>query len=339
MLRPIFIDNTNGLLTLVGLIFILIGCNQPETKLVDHSIEKSEAEIQKPTSLYAELAYLTQAKLGEGALWNHKTQTFWWIDIEGKQFNIYDPKTHKNRIHPTKTRIGTVVPSTDGNAILATEEGILDYNINDKTSTLINPLETDIKNNRLNDGKCDPEGRLWVGSMNSNTTSPTGSLYKVSGSESTKMLDSIKISNGIVWTQDHKTMYYIDTPTGEIMAYNYDNSTGEITKGRVAVSIPKTLGFPDGMAIDINDNLWVGMWNGNAVINFDPRTGKTIQTINVPAHNVTACAFGGPNLDTLYITTARIDMSPAELDSLPLSGSLFKCLPGVKGVEASFYVK
>jgi len=124
MLRPIFIDNTNGLLTLVGLIFILIGCNQPETKLVDHSIEKSEAEIQQSTSLSAELAYLTQAKLGEGALWNHKTQTLWWIDIEGMQFNIYDPKTNKNRIHPTKTRIGTVVPSTDGNAILATEEGI-----------------------------------------------------------------------------------------------------------------------------------------------------------------------------------------------------------------------
>ncbi|MDV7396857.1 SMP-30/gluconolactonase/LRE family protein, partial [Arthrospira platensis SPKY1] len=104
-------------------------------------------------------------------------------------------------------------------------------------------------------------GRLWVGSMDFGTTNPTANLYRVDGDGmATKMLDSITISNGIVWTSDRKTMYYIDTPTGQIRAYDYDNATGDISNERVAVNVPDTLGHPDGMAIDEADMLWVGMW-------------------------------------------------------------------------------
>jgi sugar lactone lactonase YvrE len=132
-------------------------------------------------------------------------------------------------------------------------------------------------------------------------------------------------------------MYYIDTPTLEIKAFDYDDVTGAISNQRIAVKVNDSLGYPDGMAIDENDRLWVGMWNGNAVICFDPITGSVVFKIEVPAHNVTSCAFGGKNLDTLYITTARVDMTEDEQAKYPLAGSLFKAVPEVKGVKSTFF--
>ena len=151
--------------------------------------------------------------------------------------------------------------------------------------------------------------------------------------------DSVTISNGIVWTSDKKTMYYIDTPTSTIKEFDYNNETGEISNGKIAVKIPIKLGFPDGMTIDEENMLWVGMWNGNAVIRFNPKTGKVISKVEVPAHNITSCAFGGENLEMLYITSARVDMTEEELIKYPLAGSLFKVNPGVKGVKSNFYKK
>ncbi len=325
---------TLSALIITGIILVALSCKQlPRSTQGDHL----PSDISQP--LVAELTYEYQAMLGEGALWNHQTQTLWWIDIEGKTFNIFDPKTAVNTQYQTPSRIGTVVPSDDGSAIIAAEEGIMELNLTSRQTSLITPVESDIADTRLNDGKCDPAGRLFVGSMDRKTSRPLGSLYQITKSQVTHLLDSITISNGIVWKSDHTTMYYIDTPTGKIMAYNYDINTGQISDPKVAVTIPKTLGYPDGMAIDQDDNLWVGMWNGNAVINFDPITGDIIRKIQVPAHNVTSCAFGGPDLDTLYITTARVDMTDDELAEKPLSGSIFHCVPGVKGVQSNSYIK
>ncbi len=288
-------------------------------------------------AITVELAYQIDAKLGEGALWNHNTQSLWWIDIEGKTFNILDPEKEDNSVYLLPSRIGTAVPSTTGSAILATEQGIIEFIPSTMTHRVISDVESNIEGTRLNDGKCDPSGRLWVGSMDLNIEAPIGSLYSVERGNVKKKLSGITISNGIVWTKDHKTMYYIDTPTNVIMAYDYDNQAGKISNGRTAITVDPALGFPDGMAIDENDNLWVGMWNGNAIVNFNPKTGEVIQRIEVPAHNVTACAFGGPNLDILYITTASVDMTLTEQKALPLSGSVFKCVPGVQGVKSTFY--
>lgn len=151
------------------------------------------------------------------------------------------------------------------------------------------------------------------------------------------MLDSITISNGIVWTKDGRTMYYTDTPTGKIRAYDFDPWNATLSNERVAVEVPVELGFPDGMTIDADDMLWVALWNGNAVVRFDPKTGEILQKIEVPAHNVSSCAFGGPNLDILYITSARVDMSEAELEAFPLAGSVFEVKPGVHGVKSTFF--
>ena len=122
-----------------------------------------------------------------------------------------------------------------------------------------------------------------------------------------------------------------------LISYDYNNTSGDISNERVVVEIPEELGFPDGMTIDAEDMVWAGMWNGNAVIRFNPKTGEILQKIEIPAHNVTSCAFGGENLETLYVTTAKIDMTNEELEKYPLAGSVFKVNPGVKGVKSNFF--
>jgi len=296
---------------------------------------------KKPSNtgmLIADLEYEIKSQLGEGAVWNYKTQELYWIDIEGKLLHIYNPKTKINRSFPTPSRIGTVVPFTKTEAVVALEDGIYKLQLITGALSLLSDVESQRIENRFNDGKCDPLGNLWVGSMHLEQTEALASLYKVNAQGlATKMVDSVTISNGIVWTADAKTMYYIDTPTSKIMGYDFDIKTGTISNERIVVEVSTTDGYPDGMTIDSEDMLWVGLWNGDAVARFNPKTGALISKIEVPAHNVTACAFGGENLDVLYITTASVDMTPEEQKKWPLSGSVFKVMPGVTGVKANFF--
>ena len=288
--------------------------------------------------LLAELEYETKSLLGEGAFWNYKTQELYWVDIEGKKLNIYDPTTKNNRSISMPSLIGTVVPYKENEAVVALVDGIYKVNLLTEEVTLLSDVEFNMPENRFNDGKCDPNGNLWVGSMHFDQSRPNASVYKLhEQGETIKMIDSVTISNGIVWTKDTKTMYYIDTPSANIMAYDFDPETSTISNGRVAVKVSEEDGFPDGMTIDENDMLWVGMWNGNAIAHFNPKTGELIDKIKVPAHNVTSCAFGGKNLDILYITTSSLDMSEEEQKAYPLAGSIFKTIPGVKGVESCFF--
>ena len=282
--------------------------------------------------------YKTESLLGEGAFWNYKTKELYWVDIEGKQLHIYNPKTKQNKSFATPSRIGTVVPHNETEVIIALEDGIYKMDITTGAINILSDVEHDVKENRFNDGKCDPSGNLWVGSMHFSQSAPKANLYKIdTQGNSEKMLDNITISNGIVWTSDAKTMYYIDTPTGNIRAFDFDSTTNTITNEKIAVTVPTSLGFPDGMAIDEENMLWVGLWNGNAVARFNPSTGALMSKIEVPAHNVTSCAFGGDNLDVLYITTASIDMTEEEKKQYPLAGSIFKVNPGVKGVKSAFF--
>ena len=286
----------------------------------------------------AVLEYNIKARLGEGAFWNHKTQELYWVDIEDHMLHIYNPQTKTNRSLPTPSKIGTVVPKNTNETIVALQDGIYTMNLKSGDVVLISDIESELTENRFNDGKCDPSGRLWVGSMALNMQSYRANLYMMDTTGNAQLkIDSVTISNGIAWSSDQKTMYYIDTPTGMIRAFDFDNEIGAISNERVVVTVPDSMGFPDGMAIDSDDMLWVGMWNGNAVIRCNPKTGKIISKIEVPAHNVTACAFGGKNLDTLYITTASIDMTEEEKAAYPLAGSLFKADPGVKGVKSVFF--
>ena len=242
------------------------------------------------------LEYNIKARLGEGAFWNHKTQELYWVDIEDQMLYIYNPQTKTNHSLPTPSKIGTVVPKNTNETIVALQDGIYTMNLKSGDVVLISDIESELTENRFNDGKCDPSGRLWVGSMALNMQSYKANLYMVDTTGNAQLkIDSVTNSNGIAWSSDQKTMYYIDTPTGMIRAFDFDNEIGDISNERVVVKVPNSMGFPDGMTIDSEDMIWVGMWNGNAVIRFNPKTGKIISKIEVPAHNVTACAFGGKN--------------------------------------------
>lgn len=279
-----------------------------------------------------------QAQLGEGAFWNHQTQELWWIDIEGMRLHIFDPQTKANKTIQLDQRIGTVVPNNEGHAIIALQDGIYQLDLKDQSQKLLAPIEADLKENRMNDGKCDPAGRLWAGTMNVKGEAKKGALYCIeTDGAHRKMLDSISISNGIVWSADHQRMYYIDTPDRNVKGYDYDKATGNITNESIIIRIPKGMGYPDGMTIDAEGMLWIAMWDGNCVTRWNPKSGQLLQKIEVPAHNVSSCAFGGPNLDTLYITSARVDMKPEELEALPLAGGLFSVVPGVVGVKSSVF--
>jgi sugar lactone lactonase YvrE len=317
------------LIITLSLLFIS-SCQEKSKK----EVADNEDYVSPEVTLELEIA----AELGEGAFWNQKTQELYWVDILGKKLYIYNPSTKLNTFFIMPSRIGTVVPQTDSTAVIALEDGIYIQNTKNGSLTRLSNLESDMPENRFNDGKCDPNGNLWVGSMHLAENEPLAKLYRIApNGTATAMLDNITISNGIVWTKDTKTLYYIDTPTANIRAFDFDTESSTISNERVAVKVPTALGYPDGMAIDEQDNLWVGMWNGNAVVCFDPKTGEMINRIEVPAHNVTSCAFGGPNLDILYITSATVDMTEEEKAEFPLAGSVFAVNPGVKGVPSPLF--
>ncbi|HMJ67650.1 MAG TPA: SMP-30/gluconolactonase/LRE family protein [Cyclobacteriaceae bacterium] len=296
------------------------------------------ASFIAPDDENAQLVIDAKAMLGEGSIWHPSEKKLYWVDIEGKALHIYDPVSKDDRVITVGERIGTVVPVKQGGVLVALQNGI--HKLDTETGRLtliINPLPD--PGLRFNDGKCDPSGRFWVGSNALDSRRRGASLYRLDSDGSVhEMLDSVSISNGIVWTADRKTMYYNDTPTMTVQAFDYDDATGTISRGRVAVRIPRNTGAPDGMTIDAEGKLWIALWGGGCVARFDPDTGEMLRKITVPAPNVSSCAFGGDDLGTLYITTARAWVSPEKLQEFPSSGGLFAVKPGVKGVKAEFYI-
>jgi len=292
--------------------------------------------MQKPNKV--ELVIDSKSDLGEGAIWNYKTGELMWINITGKILNIYNPKTGNNKEMFTGQMIGTVVPCESDLVLVALKNGI--YSLDPFTGSkkfIVDP-EGDLPNNRFNDGKCDPAGRFWAGTMSIVDEKGAGTLYRLDRDSSIhKMIENVSISNGIVWSLDFKKMYYIDTPTQKVMSYDYDNETGEISSPKVAVEVSVDLGSPDGMTMDAEGNLWIALWGGSAVGCWNPETGVLLRKIEVPAKNVTSCAFGDDDLGTLYITTARTDTNEEELKKFSNAGGLFKTKPGVKGKKAFFY--
>jgi len=288
----------------------------------------------------SELLLNSRSQLGEGALWNHKTRTFWWVDIEGALFHIYNPATGENDTWDVGQRIGTVVPDQQGNAIVALQDGIYRLRLADGSLDLLAKAHHDPQKFRFNDGKCDPAGRLWVGSIPMDGSRETAGLYRMDHDCTLiRVLDGVSISNGIVWTADHSIMYHIDTPTMEVRAYAFDKKTGEIEFRRVAITVPPGMGFPDGMSIDKEDKIWIAHWAGSAVYRWDPLAGRLLAKVEVAAKNVTSCDFGGENMDQLFITTASVGMSEEERGYMPHAGGLFIAKPGTTGVKSFFFGK
>lgn len=285
-----------------------------------------------------ELVLDTKSALGEGAIWNYKTGELIWVNITDKILNFYNPKLKNNKEMLTGQMIGTVVPAESGKMIVALENGFYQLDPGTGSKKLIANPEEDIPGNRFNDGKCDPAGRFWAGTMSTEGKQQAGALYRLDADGSVhKMIDNVSTSNGIVWSLNSDKMYYIDTPTRKVVAWDYNNETGEISNPETAIEVPQEMGYPDGMTIDAKGNVWIALWGGSAVGCWNPETGELLQTIDVPAKNVTSCAFGDDDLGTLYITTARQGTSDEELEKFPHAGGVFKTRPEVKGVKAFFF--
>lgn len=273
-----------------------------------------------------------RALVGEGALWDEKAQVLYWIDILSNALYIYNPASGENRHYDVGQHVGTVVLREGGGVMLSLADGFAAYDLATGVLTSWGDPESHLPGNRFNDGKCDPAGRFWAGTMAYENHSTQGSLYRLDPDASIhKMLGGIGISNGIVWTGDKRTMYYIDSIAGTVRAFDYDNASGEISGERVVVSVPEGMGVPDGMAIDEAGMLWVAHYGGGCVCCWNPHTGQIIDRIDMPAKQITSCAFGGPDLRTLYITSAAQQLDAAALAQQPLAGSLFAVDLPVKG--------
>jgi sugar lactone lactonase YvrE len=236
---------------------------------------------------------------------------------------------------------GAVVERARGGLVVADQQGFagLDF-ATGKLERWAQP-EQDKPGNRLNDGKVDPRGRFWAGSLQLKedaTGKGAGALWCLgTDHRATLMLPDVTCANGLAWTADERTFYYIDTPTQEIAAFDVDLAKPAISNRRVAVRIDAAKdGWPDGMCIDAEGMLWVGHWGGWAVHRYDPRTGKRLATVKVPVERTTSCCFGGERLDELWITTAGREVEPGDAKQ-PHAGGLFRARVGVEGVAAALY--
>jgi sugar lactone lactonase YvrE len=282
----------------------------------------------------AELMVHPNCYLGESPVWDGIRNCCYWVDIEGKIIYEYGWSDGLLHSYLLDQRVSMVVPGKNNHLIVGLEKGVGRFSLTDQRLELITDLEISWINMRCNDGKCDPLGRLWIGTTHLDHKTGAGNVYCVDETQISLKIKQVSISNGMAWSPDNKQLFYTDTPTRMISSYSYDNLTGNISYQKTAIEIPQRLGLPDGMAMDEEGQLWVALWGGYGVARFNCITGQQTAFINVPAPNVTSCAFVGKNLDHLVITTARKELDNDMLKSYPASGGVFVADPGVKGNPA-----
>ena len=285
-----------------------------------------------------ELVVNGKCELGEGPIWDGRAGRLWWLNILARELHQYDPATKQDRVLSLPQMPGTVVGRASGGLMLALEDGFAAYDPETERLEMLVDPEADKPGNRFNDGKCDPAGRFVAGTMQYDAAEPDGALYSLDLDGTVRRLeDHVYCSNGLAWSEDGKTMYYIDSMCCRVDAFDYDVSTGTIANRRPVVEIPKAEGLPDGMTIDVDDNIWVAHFGGGCVSHWDPRTGRRLGEVRLPVTNITACWFGGADLEDLYITTAFEGMSEEERAANPDSGGLYLSRPGVRGRPAVLF--
>jgi sugar lactone lactonase YvrE len=262
--------------------------------------------------------------LGEGPVWDTEKQRLLWVDILNGNIHQFEPDTGINHIFHTGKLTGAVVLKEQGGLIAALHDGFAEIDL--ETGLVGDTIRPDDhpEENRFNDGKCDPRGRFWAGTMALAETLGAGSLYTfdADGAVSSK-IGGVTISNGMAWTADEKLFYYIDTPTREVVAYDYHAETGLIENKRTVIVIPDGFGEPDGMTIDTEGMLWIAFWDGWKIARFNPFTSELLLKVDLPVARVTCCTFGGQNLDDIYITTASNGLTEDQLSEQPLAGATF----------------
>ncbi|HLR89871.1 MAG TPA: SMP-30/gluconolactonase/LRE family protein [Balneolaceae bacterium] len=281
----------------------------------------------------AKLELEFEAWLGEGPVWDEREKKLFWVDILSGKLIEYDPIQKSNTVYEIGEDLGVAALRKQGGLLLATQSGFYFFDReNGEKSLILNPKEN-TDNFRFNDGKCDPQGRIWAGTLSYDLEEGAGNLYCLrSDLQAEIMLKGLTIPNGMAWNSQRTKFYFIDSPTQTIFQFDYDDKTGGISNKQVVRVMKSEEGSPDGMTIDVEDKLWVALYNGSKVIRIDPEDGKTLFEVHLPVPRITSCTFGGERLDELYITTAREHMTEEEIAEFPLSGSLFKVTVPFKGV-------
>ncbi len=279
----------------------------------------------------AELFLDCRQELAEGPVWYR--DFWWWVDIEGSSINQCKPDGSVHVSKKISSRPCAAVPAADGRWLVAHENGFGFFDWGTGRLEIFNECLASTREIRMNDGKCDPTGRFWAGSMDSRGGTG-GHLYRVDESLAVSvMLEGVSNSNGLAWSADTFRMYYIDTGTARIDVFDFDAVSGSLSGRRTLVDVPESSGLPDGMAIDKNDNLWVALWGGSAVHCYDGLSGSLLERVECGTAQITSCCFGGPDLDQLLITSARLGVvSDPEGDPCP-AGSLWIAVPGVRGTH------
>ncbi len=279
-----------------------------------------------------EICLDAQAELGEGPTWDAVRNCLWWVNIPTGRLHSYQPESGQDTFIEVGQPLGCAAPARSGKLILGLKNGLAALHPDTVQLTWLAHPEADLPQNRFNDGKCGPDGRFLAGTMDSNEKEASGALYSLSPKGTLKTLQTgVRISNGLTWSADHQTLYYIDTPSRVVTAFDYDLVSGEIANSRQVVTVPASFGWPDGMTSDSQGRLWVALWGGAAITVWDAEKGQLLEKINFPAKNVTSCAFGGSDLDTLYVTSARQGLDAADLTAFPASGSLFRLRTNLVG--------
>ena len=286
-----------------------------------------------------ELLLKWDAIIGESPLWNVAEQRLYWLDIQRKLIHRLDPATRKNETFELPDLVTCLAFRKAGGLILTMRKQFAFF---DPDSGKFEPLagvESDQPDNRFNDGRVDPQGRFWAGTMSTKKwTSPVGHFYRFDSSlRPQQMLDKVACSNGVAWSPDGKTMYYTETGKQSIEQFDFDGDTGTIGNRRPFVYVePSTNSFPDGISVDSEGFVWSNHVGVGLIVRYDP-TGKIERQVQFPAPRATACTFGGANMTTLYVTTSRETMDALQLLAYPLSGSVFAVETGIRGIEPTAF--
>ena len=287
----------------------------------------------------AEIVHQAGAALGEGCVWSPVEDLLIWVDIDGRAVHRFDHASGR----PVGARryddaVGNAAPRAGGGLALGLGTTVaLTDSVGEVEAVVELPGEP--ASNRANDGAADPAGRLFQGTMSRRALrEPVGALHRVDPDGSVRrVVDDVRISNGIGWNLDDTVMYYIDTMTFRVDQFDYDITTGEISGRRPFLTFDGSTGGPDGMTVDSEGCLWIAFFGGYHVRRFSP-DGEALETVVTPgAPQTTCCCFGGPDLDTLYITTARERFTEAQAESEPNSGALFAADVDAVGRPANLF--
>lgn len=275
------------------------------------------------------------AALGEGPLWSVREQALYWVDILNHRLHRYSI-WQGQRTWQFDQEISSVCERADKEGLAVTlRHAFALFNPTTEELTPLAEVEAHIPGNRFNDGKCDRHGRYWAGTMDFDGKYSTGSLYRLSSDLRHARMDSgYVVTNGPAWSADDRIMYHNDSVNGRVYAFDFDSESGEVSNKRLFLQFSEEEGSPDGMTTDAQGGLWIAHWGASKITRHEA-SGEVTHTVALPCSQVTSCTFGGPELKTLYITTASVGLPADQLEREPLAGGLFAINLDIAGVPAN----